>query len=418
MSRAHRADAVAADTAGRARVLTVLVLLVLVVAAGAVRGRASRAEPTAPLVDAVGAIVITVADLDRSVAFYTEVLFFEKVGTSEAGGATASVRRARLRLGAESIELHEHRAPRGRPIPAGSRSNDRWFQHIAIVVNDMDQAFLWLRRHRVVPISAGPQRLPDWNPAAGGIRAFYFMDPDGHPLELIQFPPDKGDPRWQGPADRVFLGIDHTAIAAGDTEASLAFYRDRLGLRVAGRSENWGLEQERLSGVPGARVRITTLRAAAGPGVELLEYLAPRDGRPYPADARPGDLVHWRTVLAVRDLPAAARALQASRQSPATRPTSATSPGLGALSGEASGAPVSTAPAPSAGAAPTAAASSATASPLAASPAAAAGASSMSRVPARSPGPMVLLPPLVGWADAGQIIRDPDGHLLELRPIR
>ena len=76
----------------------------------------------------------------------------------------------------------------------------------------------------------------------------------------------------------------------GDTERSLAFYRDRLGLQVAGTSENWGIEQERLSGVGGAHVRITTLRADNGPGIEFLQYLAPRDGRPIPADTRPDDL--------------------------------------------------------------------------------------------------------------------------------
>ena len=65
---------------------------------------------------------------------------------------------------------------------------------------------------------------------------------------------------------------------------------------MAGGSENWGTEQEHLNNVFGARLRITTLRAARGPGVELLEYLAPTDGRPYPADARANDLLHWETI--------------------------------------------------------------------------------------------------------------------------
>ncbi len=54
----------------------------------------------------------------------------------------------------------------------------------------------------------------------------------------------------------------------------------------------------------GARLRITALRAAAGPGIELLEYLAPRDGRPYPADSRANDLWHWQTRLRVGKLAA------------------------------------------------------------------------------------------------------------------
>jgi catechol 2,3-dioxygenase-like lactoylglutathione lyase family enzyme len=213
----------------------------------------------------------------------------------------ARLRVVHMKLGAELLDLYEYIAPRGRPVPADSRSNDGWFQHVAIVVSDMDRAYAWLRDQRVGQVSPEPQRLPDWNPDAGGIRAFYFRDPDGHALELIWFPPGKGDPRWQEATDRLFLGIDHTAIAVGDTAKSLAFYRDRLGFRVAGGSENWGPEQERLNAVRGARLRITSLRAAEGPGIEFLEYVSPRDGRPLPGDARANDLIHWQTRLLARD---------------------------------------------------------------------------------------------------------------------
>jgi catechol 2,3-dioxygenase-like lactoylglutathione lyase family enzyme len=165
----------------------------------------------------------------------------------------------------------------------------------------------------VEPVSPGPQQLPAWNPNAGGIRAFYFKDPDGHPLEILWFPPGKGDARWHVGGERLFLGIDHTAIVVADTARSLACYRDGLGLRVAGDSENWGPEQERLNNVVGARLRITTLRAAAGPGVELLEYLSPRDGRPISGDTRANDLAHWHTMLVARD----ADALAVASSSPA-----------------------------------------------------------------------------------------------------
>src|SRR5262249_62192723 len=73
-----------------------------------------------------------------------------------------------------------------------------------------------------------------------------------------------------------------------------------------------GVEQERLSGVPGARVRITGLRGAGGPGVELLEYLAPRDGRAAPADTRPDDAWYWEIVVVVPDVGAATRRLEAA----------------------------------------------------------------------------------------------------------
>lgn len=290
-------------------------------------GLTSRATPRAPepLVRAVDGVSITVGDMARAVDFYGTVLFFEKVSDVEVAGdaldrlhrlSRGRMRVVRMQLGDEHVDLVEVLTPRGRPVPADSRSHDRWFQHIAIVVNDMDQAHLWLRRHRVAPVSPAPQRLPDWNVKAAGIRAFYFKDPDGHVLEILQFPPDKGDPRWQRPSQSVFLGIDHTAIVVADTEASLRFYRDGLGLRVAGGSENHGPEQERLNDVAGARLRITTLRAPAGPAVELLEYLAPRDGRPFPPDARANDLTHWQTRVTVDNAADARSSLRGRLPSP------------------------------------------------------------------------------------------------------
>lgn len=221
------------------------------------------------------------------------------------------MRVARLRLGGEFLELTEYLAPKGRPAPADSRSNDLWFQHVAIVVSDMETAYRRLRSFKLQHASSGPQRLPDWNPNAAGIQAFYFRDPDGHPLEVLAFPPGKGSPKWHAPTDRPFLGIDHTAIVVSDTEASLRFYRDTLGFRVVGESENYGTEQEHLNNVFGAHLRITSLRTASGPGVEFLEYLAPREGRPYPSDEKPNDLVHWQTNVDTGD---AARALDQLRR--------------------------------------------------------------------------------------------------------
>lgn len=218
-----------------------------------------------------------------------------------------------LKLGDERITLTEHVGIKGRPIPADSRSYDHWFQHIAIVVRDMDKAYEQLRQHKVKHVSTAPQTLPAWNKGAAGIKAFYFRDPEDHVLEIIFFPPGKGDPKWQRPTTNIFLGIDHTAIVVSDTDKSLAFYRDLLGLRVAGESENYGTEQEHLTQVFGARLRITALKAERGPGIEFLEYIAPPDGRDLPADARANDLVFWNTQLVVEDLSSVANRLRAAK---------------------------------------------------------------------------------------------------------
>jgi len=268
---------------------------------------------------AVDSVGITVRDLDRAVAFYTDVLTFRRVAEWELAGEEqdhvlgvfgARVRVVRLALGEEQIELMEFAAPHGRPAPLDSRSNDRWFQHIAIIVDDMDSAYARLREHRVEHASTGPQRLPDWNANAGGIEAFYFRDPDGNNLEVLEFPPGKGEARWQS-GERLFLGIDHTAIVVASTDDSLRWYRDTLGMRVAGTAENYGPEQERLNNVFGARLRITALRAEHGIGVELLEYLAPRTGRAMPIDTVASDDWHWQINLIYDDLHAIDAAVHA-----------------------------------------------------------------------------------------------------------
>jgi catechol 2,3-dioxygenase-like lactoylglutathione lyase family enzyme len=267
----------------------------------------ARAAPVSR-VDSIG---ITVSDMDRALAFYTGVLPFEVVSETEVQGEAYEhlfgvfgmrARIVRLRLGAEEIELIDFLAPEGRPVPVDSRSNDEWFQHIAMIVSDMDAAYEQLREHNVQHASTGPQTLPDWNPNAGGIKAFYFKDSDGHNLEILQFPPDKGAARWHERGDDLFLGIDHTAIVVRDTPPSLDFFQHALGLKVRGTSENYGPEQERLNNVFGARLLITSLGAPEGPAVEFLDYLAPATGRPAPLDTQASDLWHWQIRMATPDL--------------------------------------------------------------------------------------------------------------------
>jgi catechol 2,3-dioxygenase-like lactoylglutathione lyase family enzyme len=290
----------------RAAAAGLCALLVLAGSAGRPAASGGRV-----VVEAVATVGTTVSDLSASTRFFVEVLGFGVEGGMpiELSGRRfellhglfgARARVATLSLGRERIELTEYLAPRGRPYPGDTRGNDRWFQHIAIITSDMDRAYARLRAHGVAHASTGPQRLPDWNAGAAGIRGFYFRDPDGHFLEVLQFPAGKGDARWQA-TDALFLGIDHTAITVGSTAASLAFYRDGLGMRIAGQGENHGEEQEHLNNVFGVRLRITTLRAKDSPGVELLEYLAPRNGRPTPLDLAANDLAHWQTTLVATD---------------------------------------------------------------------------------------------------------------------
>jgi catechol 2,3-dioxygenase-like lactoylglutathione lyase family enzyme len=257
-------------------------------------------------------IVVPVTDIERSAAFYVNALGFERVGDrgpderacrEPPGDVSSGIRTVALRLGSETIELDQYDAGTSRSIPADSRSNDLWFQHFAIVVSDMDGAYERLQRFSFAPISTKPQTIPASNVAAAGIRAFKFKDPDGHPLELLYFPPGKGAPRWQVAHGRLFLGIDHSAISVADTNASTAFYRDALGFKITGSGTNTGPTQAALDAIPNPVVQITGLRpiSASGPGLEFLQYIEPGPGRPAPQGRRQ-DLSRVRLVVEVDDV--------------------------------------------------------------------------------------------------------------------
>ncbi|MBU2527051.1 MAG: VOC family protein [Bacteroidetes bacterium] len=261
----------------------------------------------------VSEVTITVSNLDALLPFYTDVLPFkieEKFNIAAETAAklynisksVAAVKAVRLSLGDQRIVLQEFpEATNQQAIPSDSKSNDLWFQHIAIVVSDMDKAYEILRNNRVTHVSTSPQTLPAYITAAAGISAFYFRDPDGHNLELIYFPPGKGNPKWQETSDKIFLGIDHTAIGVSDTPSQQKFY-ESIGLILAGTSENYGPEQEHLNQVFGARLDISGFMAQKGMGVEFLEYIAPPGGRKYPENSKVTDLWHWHSSIEVSDL--------------------------------------------------------------------------------------------------------------------
>jgi len=282
-------------------------------------GSAWQGGTNKPVANGVTFVEMTVEDLDRSIEFYSRVLSFSKVREVEVSGDSwehldgvfgVRVRVAWLQLGGEQIELKVHLTPKGRPAPPVSHSNDRWFQHIAVITTDMDRAYSWLRQNKVRRVASSPQRLPEYLGAAAGIRAFSFDDPDGHPLEVLQFPADKGNRKWHQATSRLFVGVDHTAIVASDTEASPRFYRDLLGFRVPEGSETYGSEQEHLNGVFNPRPRITRLRSPNRSGIELLEYLAPTEGKVMPEDERANDLIHHETCLVVDDIELASRLIR------------------------------------------------------------------------------------------------------------
>ena len=221
---------------------------------------------------------IVTADLDRLVRFYSEVLCFavqseeHQIGHAEMAllGLPGSGLRQVLTLGQQtlSIDQFEHA---GQPYPKGSDAASLWFQHLALVVTDIAEAYGHLRD--AAPISlGGPQRLPA---SSGGVQAFKFRDPDGHPLEFLEFPQDNTPTAWRGRhplPGQIGLGIDHSAISVADARVSAGYYR-ALGLQIGDRTLNEGPEQQRLDDLPDVMVEVVPMKPPeAPPHLELLGY--------------------------------------------------------------------------------------------------------------------------------------------------
>lgn len=238
-----------------------------------------------PLVEQVLSFQLTVSDMDQSVQFYTRILNFVKETDAQVDHREAynrltdlkdvKVRVVQLKIGDEYLVLKQYLHPKGREMPKDLKNNDPWYHHIAIVVSNMDKAFRMVHTHHYPFISTWPQTYPHSNKDLGGISEFYFKDPDGHPLALIQYPPDKGPRKWHTPTNRTFLGIDHTTIVVNNVNESLDFYQKLLGFKATITTLKHGRVQENLTHVLGARVRSVMLRPPQGPGIQLMEYLHP-----------------------------------------------------------------------------------------------------------------------------------------------
>ena len=235
---------------------------------------------------------LTVADLAAAERFYAGLPDIVVTGRDSADPAMAAllgvqrIEQVTLRRGEQVVVLQQFHPP-GAPYPAGTVACDQHFQHFALPVSNAAAATAGLP-DAATPVSVGgAQALP---PASGSATAYKFRDPEGHPLEFIHF------------ADGHLGGIDHSAIVSADVERSIAFYRDCLGLTVAGRQTNRGPAQDRLDGLTDTVVEVVALQPrTATPHVELLAYRSPpvQPGSPL----APNDVAATRLVMAVDVVP-------------------------------------------------------------------------------------------------------------------
>jgi catechol 2,3-dioxygenase-like lactoylglutathione lyase family enzyme len=252
-------------------------------------------DPTPIRIARLARFVLVSADVGSLATFYERALGFHRIADARAevfdveGGAM----RITLGLGREIVELVQFDQP-GAAYPDAATSSDLAFQHFAIVAADMHAAYRRLSEAggwRAIS-SVGPQRLPA---SSGGVTAFKFRDPEGHPLELLSFPAGEAPPRWRtNGADEPCLGIDHSAISVSDSVRSTAFY-EGLGLAVTARSLNRGPKQEALDGASEPPVEVIALAPPkASPHVELLCYRAAARHAAAPSD---NDIAATRLVF-------------------------------------------------------------------------------------------------------------------------
>jgi len=138
---------------------------------------------------------ITVSNLERSLAFWRDVLGFELSHTAHQTGELAreitGVAGAELKLavlkapGGHKIELLEYLAPPDRTKHTDLRPCDVGSVHVALTVNDLDAIL-----QRIVASgwkTAGKPQTLQSGPNAGK-RVVYVRDPDGTTIELMELP--------------------------------------------------------------------------------------------------------------------------------------------------------------------------------------------------------------------------------------
>ncbi len=240
---------------------------------------------------------LTVADLGRAEAFYRDGLGFARRGgptRADAallrllGPAPCEAHTLTMRLGWQEIELDRVRPARPRLSGRRQRGEHRV------------PAFCHRRaRHGSAPMRArpnrtgspqsttgGPQRLP---PASGSVAAAKFRDPDGHPLELLEFPRGRGAARVArsgGVAARSASASTTPPLTSPTPRAARRFYTRLLGflpVAVAHRQFRAAAAAPRRAGPRCRRRHRPATRGEAHPACRAARL--PGTSRRRPADA-------------------------------------------------------------------------------------------------------------------------------------
>ena len=141
------------------------------------------------MIDQLEHPALSVTDLDRSIAFYRDLLGFELIRIIEprdddmlgtiAALPGAKARIAHLQLGGNMLELFEYVQPRGTALPLDRPQSDIGWSHLGLKSNDVPADHRRLRDKGVEFLSEPVEFRP-------GVWVVYFRGPDGETCELRQ----------------------------------------------------------------------------------------------------------------------------------------------------------------------------------------------------------------------------------------
>ncbi|MFL6513560.1 MAG: VOC family protein, partial [Chthoniobacterales bacterium] len=137
---------------------------------------------------------ITVSDLERSLAFWRDVLGFElshrthqtgELASKITGVADSEISLAVVKAPGHKIELLQYHAPVHRKLKNGHQPCDVGAVHVALTVDNLDAALETIAASGWA--AAGTPQILKTGPNAGK-RVVYVRDPDGTTIELMQPP--------------------------------------------------------------------------------------------------------------------------------------------------------------------------------------------------------------------------------------
>jgi predicted enzyme related to lactoylglutathione lyase len=251
-----------------------------------------------------------VADLDRTMAFYRDVLELEIAteppptwdaepwlrglhGTPDAAIRFATAKIPGVNWGIEMVEFKDsHR------WPAQPRVQDPGACTVALAVRDLDVVLARLKRAGAPVVSAGGAPVDDFGSGDTRYRAVIVRDPDGHFVEIFKATPQ---PPTKAPASSNVIG-GGVRIVVESLDRTLALYRDQLGWPFGKATPSDSKAFQDLTGLPAAKSRHSVATAPDGALYELVEF---QGVNRTPLGTRVQDPGSTRFQLIVSDLDAA-----------------------------------------------------------------------------------------------------------------